>query len=420
MGTACRTVHAVRSSTDLGDAGTDPGDPATDLAAALADGAFYAGDPYPTYARLRSEQPVAWCEPGGFWALTTHAAVLAASTDPDTFCSRHGILAMEIGVEYATPPTMMHTDPPEHTAYRKLVAPGFRPSVIRRTAERVAVRTEEVLDALPEGTFDAVDRLAVPLPLLLIADVLGVPTDDLDRFFAWSEAAIPGETDMEPAEQQRLMGECWGYLLERCAERRREPADDLVSVLVHTELDGRSLSDDELVMFLNQLLIAGNETTRNAISGGLSAFASRPAQWQRLVDDPSTVDSAVEEILRWTTPVISFLRTTTRDVELEGQMIRTGDPVLLLYQSANRDETEFGPTAGDFVVDRRPNHHLSFGFGAHFCIGAALARMEIATLLRALLRRGWTPEARGEPVHTASPVIAGLRSLPLEFRLSRR
>ena len=390
--------------------------PTTDeLAGRLADGSFYAADPHPTYAALRSTAPVAWCEPGGFWGLTSHAAVLAASTDPDTFCSRRGILAMEIGVEYATPPTMMHTDPPEHTAYRKLVAPGFRPSVIRRTAERVADRTEEVLNRLPVGVFDAVESLAVPLPLLLIADVLGVPTADLDRFFAWSEAAIPGETDMEPAEQQRLMGECWAYLLERCAERRREPSDDLVSVLVHTELDGRRLSDDELVMFLNQLLIAGNETTRNAISGGLEAFAQNPAQWRALQDDPTLVDTAVEEILRWTTPVISFLRTTTRAVELEGQRIPADAPVLLLYQSANRDEAEFGPTADQFRVDRRPNHHLAFGFGAHFCIGAALARMEIATLLRALLDRGWTPTAAGQPERTASPVIAGLRSLPLEL-----
>ncbi len=385
------------------------------LVAPLADGEFYAGDPHPTYAALRATAPVAWCGPGGFWALSTHTAVLAASTDPDTFCSRHGVLAMEIGVEYATPPTMMHTDPPEHTAYRKLVAPGFRPSVIRRIADRVAVRTDEVLDRLPHGPFDAVESLAVPLPLLLIADVLGVPTDDLDQFFRWSEAAIPGESDMEPAEQQRLMGECWAYLLDRCAERRREAADDLVSVLVHTELDGRRLSDDELVMFLNQLLIAGNETTRNAISGGLAAFVACPDEWRRLVADPSLVDTAVEEILRWTTPVISFLRTTTRDVDLEGQTIPAGDPVLLLYQSANRDESEFGPTAAEFRVDRRPNHHLSFGFGAHFCIGAALARMEIAMLLRALLRRGWRPEGRGAPVRTASPVIAGLRSLPLEF-----
>lgn len=385
------------------------------LVAPLADGAFYAGDPHPTYAALRRTAPVAWCEAGGFWALTSHAAVLAASTDPDTFCSRRGILAMEIGVEYATPPTMMHTDPPEHTAYRKLVAPGFRPSVIRRTAERVAARTEEVLDALPTGDFDAVESLAVPLPLLLIADVLGVPTDDLDRFFAWSEAAIPGETDMDPVDKQRLMGECWAYLLERCAERRRAPSDDLVSVLAHTELEGRRLSDDELVMFLNQLLIAGNETTRNAISGGLAAFADHPDQWRALEEDRGLVDTAVEEILRWTTPVISFLRTTTREVVLDGHRIPADQPVLLLYQSANRDEAEFGATAGEFRVDRRPNHHLAFGFGAHFCIGAALARMEIATLLRALLERGWTPRLAGAPERTASPVIAGLRSLPLTF-----
>ena len=383
--------------------------------AQLTDGAFYAGDPHPTYARLRATAPVAWCEPGGFWALSSHEAVLAASTDPATFCSRQGILAMEIGVEYVSPPTMMHTDPPEHTAYRKLVAPGFRPSVIRRVTEQVAARTDEVLDRLPAGPFDAVESLAVPLPLLLIADVLGVPENDLDRFFEWSEAAIPGATDLDPDEQQRLMGECWAYLLDRCRERRDRPQEDLVSVLVHTRLDGRQLSDDELVMFLNQLLIAGNETTRNAISGGLAAFAAEPDQWQRLVEAPDLVDAAVEEILRWTTPVISFLRTTTRDVTLQGQRIPAGDPVLLLYQSANRDEAEFGPTADRFDVGRRPNHHLAFGFGPHYCIGAALARSEIATLLRALLDRGLVPVSRGEPERTASPVIAGLRSLPLEL-----
>lgn len=385
------------------------------LTARLADGDFYAHDPYPTYARLRDEAPVSWCEPGGFWAVASHAAVLAVSTDPGTFCSRQGILTMEIGVHYESPPTMMHTDPPDHTAYRQLVAPGFRPSVMRATTERVQQRTTEVLDRLPTGVIDAVAHLAVPLPLLLIADVLGVPGEDLDRFFEWSEAAIPGATDIDPAEQQRLMGECWAYLVERCDERRREPADDLVSILAHTELDGRRLTDDELVMFLNQLLIAGNETTRNAISGGLEAFCAEPDQWDRLIADRDLVGSAVEEILRWTTPVISFMRTATRDVELAGTRIAAGDPVLMLYQSANRDEAEFGPTADRFDVGRSPNHHLAFGFGAHFCIGAALARMEIATLLEALLDRGLRPVGRGPVERSASPVIAGVRSLPLEL-----
>ena len=253
------------------------------------------------------------------------------------------------------------------------------------------------------------------MPLLLIADVLGVPEVDLDRFFEWSEAAIPGVSDLEPAEQQRLIGDCWAYLLERCNERRIAPSDDLVSVLVHTELDGRRLTDDELVMFLNQLLIAGNETTRNAISGGLAAFCDHPGEWDRLERDRSLVPSAVEEILRWTTPVISFLRTATRDVVLAGTPIAAGDPVLMLYQSANRDESEFGPDADRFDVGRRPNHHLAFGFGAHFCIGAALARMEIATLVDALLDRGLRPVARGPVERTASPVIAGLRTAPMAF-----
>ena len=387
----------------------------TALADVLADDAFYASDPHPTYRRLRREAPVAWCEPGGFWALSTHADVLRASTDPATFSSRGGILAMEIGVEYSSPPTMMHTDPPDHTAYRALVAPGFRPSVMRATAERVRRRTDETLEALPSGSFDAVPDLSVPLPLLLIADVLGVPEDDLDRFFAWSEAAIPGASGLEPAEQQRLIGECWSYLLERCAERRAEPADDLVSVLVHTELDGRRLDDDELVMFLNQLLIAGNETTRNAISGGLAAFCERPEQWDRLRVDRALVPAAVEEVLRWTSPVISFLRTATTEVQLGGVTIAAGDPVLMLYQSANRDEAEFGPTADRFDVARKPNHHLAFGFGPHFCIGAALARMEVATLFEGLLDRGLRPEARGPVERIASPVIAGIRSLPIEL-----
>jgi cytochrome P450 len=386
------------------------------LTAPLLDGDLYAGDPWSVYDRLRAEAPAAWCEAGGFWAVSTHAGVLQVSTDPETFSSRGGILAMEIGVEYPSPPTMMHTDPPDHTAYRSMVAPAFRPSVMRATAERVERRTAETLDRLPAGTFDAVEELAVPLPLLLIADVLGVPSDDLDRFYEWSEAAIPGATtDLSPDDQQRLMGECWVYLLERCAERRESPREDLVSVLVHTELDGRRLDDDELGMFLTQLLIAGNETTRNAISGGLDAFCDHPDQWDRLVADRELVAPAVEEILRWSTPVIAFMRTATRDVELAGSAVRAGDPVLMLYQSANRDEAEFGPTADRFDVARRPNHHLAFGFGPHFCIGAALARMEIATLLDGLLDRGLRPMRRGAAERTASPVIAGVRHLPIEL-----
>ncbi len=387
----------------------------TDLAGPLLAEDFYAGDPYPHYARLRDGAPVLWCADGGFWAVSRHADVMAVSTDPSTFSSAKGILTMEIGVDYATPPTMMHTDPPEHTAYRKLVAPGFRPSVMKRLEGLVRERTSRLVDALPTGeAVDIVAELAVPLPLLLIADVLGVPHDDLDRFFEWSEAAIPGATDIEPDEQARLMGECFTYLAEQCEHRRHSPAtDDVVSILVHTELDGRSLTDDELVMFLNQLLIAGNETTRNSISGGLLAFAEHPDQWARLRADRALVPTAIEEILRWTTPVISFMRTATRAVTLGGSDIAAGDPVLMLYQAANRDPSEFGPTAEEFDVGRNPNHHVAFGFGAHFCIGAALARLELRVLLEMLLDRFESLEVDGEVVRSASPVIAGVKKAEL-------
>jgi cytochrome P450 len=210
------------------------------------------------------------------------------------------------------------------------------------------------------------------------------------------------------------MGECFTYLAQQCEHRRHSPAtDDVVSILVHTELDGRSLTDDELVMFLNQLLIAGNETTRNSISGGLLAFAEHPAQWERLRDDRSLVPTAIEEILRWTTPVISFMRTATRDVTLGGSEIAAGNPVLMLYQAANRDPAEFGPTAEEFDVARTPNHHVAFGFGAHFCIGAALARLELRVLLELLLDRFEALRVDGDVVRSASPVIAGVKKAEL-------
>ena len=303
------------------------------------------------------------------------------------FTSTRGILPLEIGVTYDTPPTMMHTDPPDHTAYRKLVAPAFRPSVIAAIAERArgraeaAVGTVEAMARTGEAV-DVVEHLSVPLPLGLIADVLGMPDEDLDRLRRWSDAMIPDASSLTDDERNAAMGECFAYLLDQCADRRRTPRDDLVSVLAHTEIDGRQLDDAELVMFLNQLLVAGNETTRNAISGGIDAFVHHPDQWDRLRADPALLAHAVEEILRWTTPVISFLRTATTDVVLGDATVAAGDPVLLLYQSANRDGAQFGPTAADFDIARQPNAHLAFGFGAHFCLGAALARLELATYLR--------------------------------------
>jgi len=385
-----------------------------DLTAPLVDDDFYAGDPFPHYARLRAEAPVAWNEQKGFWALSRHDEVMAVSTDPSTFSSARGILVMEIGATYESPPTMMHTDPPAHTAYRKLVQPGFGPKVMRALESDVRRRARALLDDVRAGeAVDFVAAVSVPFPLQIISALLGIPEQEWPRFYEWSESVIPGANDWPEEKRQALQAEMHEYLLATTAARRADPREDLISVLAHIEVDGEGLSDAELVMFLNQLLVAGNETTRNMVSGGLVALAERPDQWERLRANRALVPSAVEEMLRWTTPVISFMRTTTRDTELAGQAIGAGDPVLMLYASANRDEAQFGASAGEFDVGREPNHHVAFGFGTHFCIGAMLARIEGRVLLEELLDRFATVELAGAVERSHSSVIAGVKAAPM-------
>ena len=387
-----------------------------DPTAFLLDDRAFAGDPFPAYARLRAEAPVARNAEVGFWVLSKHADVLAASTDPATFCSRRGILLLEIGADYASPPTMMHTDPPEHTRYRALAQPGFAPSLIRSLEPVVRVRARTLLDGLEPGAArDVVAPVTVPFPLQIIAELLGIPDDEWPRFHLWSEAVIPGALDLPDDERQALQAEMVTYLVGEAKARRDAPRDDFISALGAAEVDGERLSDDELAMFLVQLLVAGNETSRNMLSGGLVALAERPDQWQALRDDRRRVVTAVEELLRWTTPVVYFMRTATRDVEVRGARIGEGEPVVLLYASANRDRDEFGPSADEFDVTRSPNRHMAFGFGPHFCIGAALARLEGRVLLEELLDRFARVESGGPVERSASPVIAGIQHAPLVF-----
>jgi cytochrome P450 len=383
----------------------------------LIEDAFYAGDAFPQYARLRDEAPVAWNDTRGFWAVSRWDDVMAVSTSPETFCSGRGILVMEIGATYESPPTMMHTDPPEHTVYRKLVQPGFAPGRMRALETDVRRRAKLLVDEIEPGRpGDFVETVAVPFPLYIISALLGMPDEDWQRFFEWSEAVIPGATDWSEEKRAALQADMHETLLATTVARRADPRDDLISVLAQVEIEGRRLSDAELTMFLVQLLVAGNETTRNMISGGLVALADRPAAWEQLRRDRSLVPTAVEEMLRWTTPVVSFMRTATRDTELGGQAIREGDPVLMLYASANRDERQFGSTADRFDVGREPNHHVAFGFGAHFCIGATLARIEARQLLEELLDRFETVEPAGDVERSHSAVIAGVKRAPLVFR----
>ncbi len=388
------------------------------LTDALLDPATYRGDSHATYARLRREAPVAWNATKGFWAVARHADVSEASSDPGRFCSGMGVLVDEIGVSYDSPPTMMHSDPPAHTRYRTLVRPGFTNVAVRGLEPLVRQRAAQLLDALAvkaaDGTVvDITAELAVPLPIQLIAAVLGLPSGDEERLFRWSEAAVPGATDWPEDERMALLGEMTVELLALAAERRRSPRDDVVSMLAGYEEDGESLTDDELGMFLVQLLVAGNETTRHAISGALVALAEHADQLDRLARDAHLVPTAVEEVLRWTTPVTSFLRTAVDDTSLGGIDIAAGDPVLLLYASANRDEEEFGPSADAFVVGRTPNHHVALGHGPHFCLGAALARLELTVVLEGVVERWRRLTAAGPVDRSGSSVVAGIRAAPL-------
>jgi cytochrome P450 len=375
---------------------------------------FYADDPFPHYARLRAEAPLVWHEDPGIWVASTYADVLAVSRDPATFCSGQGIMAFEIGVEYPSPPTMMHTDPPEHTWYRQAVAVGFRPSRIRALEPGVRSRVQALVDALPAGeSVDVVAELAAPLALMMICSLLGLPEDGWRTFLEWSDAAIPGAAPLSDERRAELMAESESVLREHIATRRRTAGEDYVTDLVEARVDDRALDDDEIYMIVNQLLIAGNETTRNLLSGGLVALAEAPGEWQRLRENPELVPSAIEELLRWTTPVVAFMRTATVDTELSGQRLYAGDPVLMLYASANRDEAEFGPTADRVDVGRRPNHHLAFGFGPHVCVGAALARLEGRVVLEALTERFGDLQVTGRVDRTPSGIIAGVHRAEL-------
>jgi cytochrome P450 len=393
-----------------------PDRPGIDLAAGVIDPSVYESDPHPLFTRLRAEAPVAWNEERGFWAVTTHAEVTRVESEHDTFCASKGILVDEIGVSYPSPPTILHSDPPAHTRYRRLVQPGFKPSVVRALDPVVRARAKALVDRLPPGEVtDVVPLLAVPLPLLVISEMLGVPEEDWERCYEWSEAVVPGAVDWPEERKQALLVEMTDYLVNATKARRAEPRNDVLTELAQAQIDGEQLSDPELAMFLIQLLVAGNETTRNLIAAGLVALAEAPEQYERLRRDSSLVPSAVEELLRWTSPVLSFMRTATRDTELRGVPIAEGEPLLMLFVSANRDEDVFGPTADRLDVGRQPNPHIAFGFGNHFCLGAALARLEGRVVLEELLGRFAGLEVAGAVERTGSHVVAGMRRAELRF-----
>jgi cholest-4-en-3-one 26-monooxygenase len=388
-----------------------------------------AGYPHAAWARLRGETPVAWFEPPGldpFWAITKHADVLEISKQPERFSSAQGITLRPAG--FVLPPSeiLVLLDPPEHGPMRRVANAGFTPRAVRSRRdhiERIAVGIVD--DALPAGRageLDFVERVAAPFPLGVVAWMLGVPDEDWPSLFRWTNEII-GKDDPEyrrPGESpgqtiKRARGELHRYFDTIIAERRRDPRDDLVSELVAAEVDGRPLTGDQLVAYCELLVEAGNETTRNAISGGLLALSEHPGEWEKLRADHDLVPDAVEEVLRWVSPISHFTRVATEDYQLRGATIRAGDMLALYYASANRDEDVFDDPF-TFRIDRRPNPHLAFGFGEHFCMGAHVARVEIETILRHLVRRVESFEVSG-PVERLSSITNGsLKRLPIRHR----
>jgi cytochrome P450 len=308
---------------------------------------------------------------------------------------------------------IIQMDPPRHAPHRKRVSPSLSVRRVAQLEDRVRAIARELLDDIdPTAVVDAVDSIAVPLPIMVIAELVGVPREDLGRFRRWSDATIAAADDAS-SEVMTLVGELYGYIADLVRARQAEPADDLVSVLAHGRVDGEVLSDADIDMFVLTLLVAGNETTRTLIANGLHALALHPDQRQRMVDDPRLITCGVEELLRWEAPIMAFCRTATRPAEVAGTAVAEGDHVLLCYQSANRDEAAFGPTAGRLDVGRDPNPHLSFGYAEHYCLGAGLARLEGRVLLEELLARWPGYELAGDIERQPSRLARGVLHLPV-------
>jgi cytochrome P450 family 142 subfamily A polypeptide 1 len=381
----------------------------------LLDAAFYVNDPRPAYAWMRRHAPVYNDAANSLWGLATYDVVRTAERDAKVFSSAGGSRP-----DTGPLPWMMDLDPPAHTKRRKLVSHAFTPARVRASAPRIRAICDELIDAVCEqGECDFRHDLAAPLPLIVICDMLGIPADDRADVLRWSDdmlGSLNGGADSLQAAASSF-GQYLEYAHALLAARRADPADDLVSVLVHAEVDGDRLTDDELVFDVLLLLLGGDETTRNVTCGGMEQLLAHPEQLARLVDKPALLPVAVEEMLRWVSPIKNMSRTVAVDVDLGGQRLTTGDVVLLLYESANFDESHFAD-AERFDVGRSPNEHVAFGFGAHFCLGAILARVELHAMFERLLARMPDLELAGDG--PPPRLLTGISDMPVRFSPSAR
>jgi cytochrome P450 len=391
----------------------------------LVDQDTYArrGVPHEQFRWLREHDPVHWHDDPddrvpGFWAVTRHEDVVHVSRHPEIFSSyRRLVLFNEPATDDLSMQRLMmlNQDPPEHTRKRGLVNKGFTPRTIGRLKDHIREICDGLLDEI--GTEpDFVADIAAPLPLYVICELLGAPPEDRDMIFKLSNKLIgfdDPEFQTSREEGTDAAAQLYAYANELGARRRADPRDDIVTTLLRPDENGDELSVNEFDIFVLMLAVAGNETTRNAASGGMLTFFEHPEQWARLRDDPSLITTAADEIVRWVSPVNLFRRTATRDTELAGQKISEGDKVVVFYSSANRDATVFD-NPDVFDIGRDPNPHIGFGGGGpHFCLGAHLARLELSVLFETLSDRMPNIELAGNVRRLRSNFINGIKEMPV-------
>jgi cholest-4-en-3-one 26-monooxygenase len=388
------------------------------------------GYPHETFRRLRAESPIRRFDdtPIPFWAITKHAHVTEIGRSPELFRNAPLLVVnplyrqMEGELPFVRPPTLIEQDNPMHRESRKLIASRFTPRALKKIhadVDRIARKIVEEVFEQEEGEIDFVEKVSAPLPIAVIAWLLGVPESDWKLIFDWTNRMI-GSEDPEYSDEggNRAMVELFTYFAKLVEERRKSPKDDLITLFANAEVGGRKLEPLEVLSWCQIIVVAGNETTRNATTGGMLALIEHPEERRRLQTDPSLLKSGVEEIVRWTSPIIHFARTVARDVDFHGHRFAEGDVLALFYPSANRDEDVFDDPYR-FRVDRHPNRHLGFGVGEHFCAGAHVARLELEMAYRYLLPRLEEVELAGPVDRLTSNLVGGIKRLPIRYKLRR-
>jgi cholest-4-en-3-one 26-monooxygenase len=360
-----------------------------------------------------------------FYAVVKHADIVEIGKNPTDFIiePRLAVFTRDIPAEETKLRHLLTMDPPEHRSHRAVTAKQFTPRMVQHWAPKVARITSQILDEASEkSACDFVQDVSAPITIAVIAEMLGVPGDDWKLLFRWTNETIApedpeyqhGRTTEETLVTART--ELFQYFSELSQRRRANPQDDIVSVVAAGLVDGQPLGPFELMSYYLLLVVAGNETTRNAMTGGMLAFYDNPDEWRRLVANPGLLDPAIEEIIRWTTPVIQFTREATRDYVIRGTKIPKGESVCLFYASGNRDEDIFDEPFR-FRIDRSPNDHIGFGRGEHVCLGAHLARLELRTVFDQLRARLESLERTGPEVRVRSSFVGGIKRAPVRWKL---